>query len=129
MEKINELYIVLENRPKAAGEMFRVLKKKDISIYAVGLFGDSARIYVSNPEQALNLLKENGYAVEVREVLRVVLPNRQGALKDLTMKLGNAGINIIYLYGALEEKQKKGIIILEVDDANLAIDLFRNHEY
>ena len=129
MEKIQELFVVLDNQPRAAGELFRVLKKKRISIYAVGLFLDTARLYVSDPDNALEVLKEHGYAVDTRKVLRVILPNRRGALMDLTMKLGNAGINIEYLYGALEEKQKKGIVVLEVDKPDLAIDLFRNHQF
>lgn len=129
MEKIQELFVVLDNQPRAAGELFRVLKKKRISIYAVGLFLDTARLYVSDPENALEVLKEHGYAVDTRQVLRVILPNRRGALMDLTMKLGNAGINIEYLYGALEEKQKKGIVVLEVDKPDLALDLFRNHQF
>ncbi len=129
MERIQELFVVLDNQPRAAGELFRVLKKKRISIYAVGLFLDTARLYVSDPENALEVLKEHGYAVDTRQVLRVILPNRRGALMDLTMKLGNAGINIEYLYGALEEKQKKGIVVLEVDKPDLALDLFRNHQF
>jgi len=129
MEKIQELFVVLDNQPRAAGELFRVLKKKRISIFAVGLFLDTARLYVSDPDKALEVLKEHSYAVDTRQVLRVILPNRRGALMDLTMKLGNAGINIEYLYGALEEKQKKGIVVFEVDKPDLAIDLFRNHQF
>lgn len=129
MEKIQELYVILENKPGTAGELFRILKKKRISVYAVGMFVDAARLYVSHSEKALNVLQENGYEVEVREVLKVALPNHQGALMELTMKLGNAGINIKYLFGALEPKQKRGTIILEVDDPELALDLFKNHVF
>ncbi len=28
MEKIKELYVVIENRPKATGEMLQILKKR-----------------------------------------------------------------------------------------------------
>lgn len=129
MEKIKEVFVVLENRPNAAGELFRLLKKRKISIYAVGLFLDAARLYVSDTAKTVELLNEAGYVVEERDVLRHILPNRQGALMELTMKLGNAEINVEYLYGALEPKQKKGIIILEVDNPDLAIDIFRNHQY
>jgi hypothetical protein len=100
MEKIKELYVVIENRPKATGEMLRVLKKKNVSIFGVGIFQDTARLYVSEPKQAYQVLHENNYVVEEREVLRVLLPNHPGALMELTTKLGNAGININYLYGA-----------------------------
>ncbi len=129
MEKIQELYVILEDRPGTAGEMFRVLKKKQISVYAVGVFIDAARIYVSDTEKALEALRENGYEVDVREVLKVTLPNHRGALMELTMKLGNAGINIKYLFGALEPKQKRGTVVLEVDDPDLALDIFRNHQF
>ena len=125
MQKITELFVVIENRPNAAGELFRVLKKKNISIFGVGLFLDTARLYVSNPADALKILQEHNYTVEEREVLAVDLPNHQGALMEMTMKLGNARINIEYLYGALEPRQKKGIVILEVDQPALALKLFQ----
>jgi len=126
MQKIKELYVVIENRPNSAGELFRVLKKKKISIYGVGIFLDTARLYVSDSREALSVLQDHNYVVEEREVFAVELPNRQGALMELTMKLGNAKINIEYLYGAVEPKQKKGLIILEVDKPELALQIFQN---
>jgi hypothetical protein len=129
MEKIKELYVVIENRPKATGEMLRILKKKNISIFGVGIFEDTARLYVSDSKQAYQVLHENNYVVEEREVLRVLMPNHPGALMELTTKLGNAGININYLYGALEPKQASGTIILEVDNPALALDIFKSHKF
>jgi len=129
MEKITELYVIIENQPNAAGNLFRLLKKKNIAVYAVGLFQDTARLYVSDPPKTISLLNDLNYVVEEREVLAISLPNKTGALMDLTMKLGNAKVNIEYMYGALEPKQKKGTIILEVDKPNLALELFRNHSF
>jgi hypothetical protein len=129
MEKIKELYVVIENRPKATGEMLRIIKKKNISIFGVGIFQDTARLYVSDSKQAYQVLHENNYVVEEREVLRVLMPNHPGALMELTTKLGNAGININYLYGALEPKQASGTIILEVDNPALALDIFKSHKF
>ena len=129
MEKIKELYVVIENRPKATGEMLRIIKKKNISIFGVGIFQDTARLYVSDSKQAYQVLHENNYVVEEREVLRVLMPNHPGALMELTTKLGNAGININYLYGALEPKQPSGTIILEVDNPALALDIFKSHKF
>ena len=128
MEKIQEVYVILENSPGSIGEMCRILKKRNVAIYAIGVFVDSARICVSDTGKAVKGLQEHGYETEVRDMLRVVLPNRKGALMEFTTKLGNSGININYLYGALEEKQKKGTIILEVDQPELALDIFRHHD-
>jgi hypothetical protein len=129
MKKIKELFVVLENRPNAAGNLFRLLKKKDLSVYGVGIFQDTARLYISDSQKALEVLLENNYVVEERDVIQIILPNRQGALMELTMKTGNAGINIEYLYGALEPKQKKGVIVLGVDNINLALEIFRHHKF
>ncbi len=129
MEKISEIFVVLENKPGASGEMFRILKKKNIGVYATAMFIDFARLHVTNPEKAFEALQQNGYQVEMRDALRVILPNRQGVLMELTQKLGNAGINIDYLYCALQEKQKRGIVILEVDQPELALKIFYTHQF
>ena len=129
MEKIIELFIVLEDKPGSIGELTRLLKKKNISIKAVGVFLDTARLHVSDPKKALAVLQENGYTTESQEVLRISLPNRTGALMELTHKLGNAGININYLYGTMEDNQKSGMIVLEVDKPDLAVDIFKNHKF
>ncbi len=129
MEKIIELYILLENKPGTIYDLTRLLKKKRINILAIGLFIDTARIYVDAPERAIQAMHEQGYAVEQREVLSIKMPNRPGALMEITQKLSNAGINIINLYGAMEKDQKRGRIIMEVDKTDLALDLFKNHKY
>jgi hypothetical protein len=129
MEKIQEVFVILENKPGTISDLTRIIKKKRISIFAIGLFIDTARLHVSDPEKALAAIQENGYQAEMREVLRINLPNRQGAMMELAQKFANAGINIIYLYGTMEEKQESGIVIMEVDQMQLALDIFRNHEF
>ena len=127
MKKITELFVLLENKPGTIYELTRVLKKKHINIEAIGLFIDTARLLVSDPESARAALQENGYQADLREVLTLDLPNRRGVLMEITQKLSNAGINIIYLYGTMQAGQSSGTVILEVDNMRLALDLFANH--
>jgi hypothetical protein len=129
MENITEVFILLEDRPGSIYELTRILKKKKININAIGLFVDTARIHVDDPQKALDVIHENGLVAEKREVLGIRLPNRQGALMELTQKLGNAGINIKYLYGTMNKGEKDGLVILEVDQPQLAIDIFKNHKF
>jgi len=129
MDTILELFVLLDDKPGSISELTRILKKKHISIFAIGLFIDTARLYVSHPEKALEAIHENNYQAELRKVLRVSLPHKQGTLMELTQKLANADINIKYMYGTMEEGQKTGIIILEVDKTDLAIDIFKNHQF
>lgn len=129
MEKTHQIFVLLENKPGTSFELCRILKKKNIAIFAIAMFVDSARLHTSDPEGTMEALQEHGYNCEIREVLREILPNEQGAMMQLTQKLSNAGININYLYGTIEEKQKHGMLILEVDQPKLALDLFKNHKY
>ncbi|MCB0276476.1 MAG: hypothetical protein KDI06_16795 [Calditrichaeota bacterium] len=109
--------------------MSRILKKKNIAIQSVAVFVDSARLVVSDPEAALRKLQEHGYSAELRAVLQANVPNKRGILADMTQKLGNAGVNIKYLYCSLHDRQRKGVIIMEVDKPEFALKLFRNHQF
>ena len=80
MEIISEVFVILEDTPGSISELTRVIKKKRISIYAIGLFIDTARLHVSDPEKALEAIQANGYQAELRDVIRIVLPNHQGTV-------------------------------------------------
>ena len=127
LEKISEVFVVLEDRPGSIGELCRVLKKKGINILGIGVFFDTARLHVDNTAKAIQVLKEYDYQTEERDVLRVTIPNKPGMLSHLTEKLGKAGINIKYLYSTLTIEQPNGIVILEVDQLQLAVDIFSEH--
>jgi len=77
MDKILELFVILEDKPGSISELTRILKKKRVSIFAIGLFIDTARLYVSHPEKALEAIQMNNYQAELREVLRIHRNNFQ----------------------------------------------------
>jgi hypothetical protein len=129
MQKISELYVILEDAPGTVGELLRVLKKKKISIYAVGLFIDTARLHVSDPLKGLEVIQEYGYVVELRDVIRVELSNKLGVLYEIAQKVANAGININNLYGAVGKKDSEGIVIMETDNIPLTLDIFKNDKF
>jgi len=127
MEKVSEVFVIMEDHPGSIGKLCRVLKKKGINILAIGVFFDAARLHVDDTPKAIKVLQENDYQTEERDVLRVTMPNKPGMLMQLTEKLGKAGININYLYSTLTNEQSTGIVILEVDQMQLAVDIFKDH--
>jgi len=129
MKQVKQLFVVLPNEPGSSAKLTRILKKKRIAIYAIAMFVDSARLHLSDAETAMHALHENGYTAEIRKVLEILLPNKQGAMAEMTQKLGNAGINIEYMFGTIEKRQKHGRLILEVDNSELALKLFKNHKF
>lgn len=121
MERITEIFVVLENRPSTLGELCSHLAENDINIEAIGVFQDTAKLYVKNVSKATKLLSRLNYTTELRDVLKVELENRPGALAEVTTKLGNKGVNIEYCYGTLSRKGDATSIILDVSDIDKAL--------
>ncbi len=123
MERITEIFVVLENRPATLGELCSHLAENDINIEAIGVFQDTAKLYVKNVSKAVKVLNKLNYTTELRDVLRIDLENRPGALAEVTTKLGNKGINIEYCYGTLSHKGGGASIIIDVSDIEKAVAL------
>ena len=126
MERISEIFVVLENRPSTLGELCSHLAENAINIEAIGLFQDTAKLFVKNVSKAIKILNKLNYVTEVREVLKVDLENRPGALAEIATKLGDKGVNIEYCYGTLSSKGKNAAVILDVKDVNRAIKALKS---
>ena len=86
MERISEIFVVLENRPSTLGDLCSHLAENGINLEAIGVFHDTAKLYVKNLNKAMKILDKLNYVTEIREVLRVELENRPGALAEIASK-------------------------------------------
>ena len=125
MEKITEIFIVLENRPSTLGELCSYLAENKVNIEAIGIFHDTAKLYVKNTNKAVKVLSKADYTIDLRDVLKVELENRPGALADIASKLGNKGINIEYCYGTITKKAGGTAVILDVSDLDRAMKILK----
>ena len=125
MEKVKELFVILEDRPNALGELFTILSKNNIKINSIGVFVDSAKLIVSQVEKTKQILLDNHYAAEIREVLKVRVDNTPKELAYVTERIGHVGINISHAYGTAESRDNKMTLILDVADIDMALSLFK----
>jgi hypothetical protein len=125
MKRITEIFVVLENRPSTLGELCSHLAENKINIEAIGVFQDTAKLYVKNANKAMKVLDKLDYTTEVRDVLKVDLENRPGALAEVASVLGNKGVNIEYCYGALSKKGNATSVILDVSDLDKALKILK----
>jgi hypothetical protein len=128
MEKITELFVVVENRPGALGDLLGCLGREKINIEAIGLFQDIAKISVSDVNRAVNVLGQSNYQVELREVIRLHLDNKPGSFAMAISRLGSAGINIDYCYCTVDTGQKNASVILDVEDLDRAMLVLKGTE-
>lgn len=125
MEKVKELFVIIEDRPKALGEMLAVLAKEKIVIENMAAFVDSAKLIVKNIEKAQKVLKQHNYAAEVRDVIRTRVENKTKELAYITERIGHLGINISYIYGMTRPGEKDITLIMDVSDVETALSLFK----
>jgi hypothetical protein len=124
MEKTQELFVILEDRPRALGELMKILSTNNIKIQSIGVFVDSAKLIVNKPEETKKLLQKHDYAVEIREVLKVQIDNSPKELAYITERIGHVGINISHAYGTTNASNNQLTLILDVADINTALSLF-----
>lgn len=125
MERITEIFVVLENKPSTLGELCSHLAENKINIEAIGVFQDTAKLYVKSVNKAMKLLSKLNYVTELRDVLKVDLENRPGALAEIASKLGNKGVNIEYCYGTLSKKGDVASVILDISDIEKAAKILK----
>lgn len=126
MERITEIFVVLENKPSTLGELCSHLAENGINIEAIGVFQDTAKLLVQNLNKAVKVLSKLDYTIELRDVLAANLENRPGALGELASKLGNKGINIEYCYSTFGKKKDQISVILDVSDIDKALKIMKN---
>jgi hypothetical protein len=128
MERITEIFVLLDNRPSTLGNLCTYLAEEEINVEAIGVFHDTAKLFVKNLNKAVKALsKREEYAShELRDVLLVDLANKPGALAELTSKLGDEGINIEYCYGTLSRKGDTVSVILDVSNIDRAEQLLKS---
>ncbi len=99
---VTQFYILLENIPGTLAEISHRLGYAGINIRGISLVDKEdksiLRIVVNDPVSCERVFKEAGISYTKEEVLAVEMPNVPGALSECAKALGDANINIVYLY-------------------------------
>lgn len=128
MPRAKALKIRVEDHPGVLGEVASALGAKGINVRAVHGWGDGREGYlclvVDKLAAANKLLSARGLKPEEEEVLEVQLANRPGTLGDVAKTLGDAGVNIRYVFvGA--DGGRKATVFLAVSDMAAALKALR----
>ena len=93
-----QLDVDLPDRPGELGKLTALLGDARINIDAMSANSGAGHSYVSmlvdQPTKARQLLDQAGYRSSTRTVIVVRLPDHPGALAELALRLGSAGVDI-----------------------------------
>ena len=83
------------------------------------------RLLTSDTDKAIDLLSGADYLYDITPVMAVELDNHPGTLAATAKKIGDAGINISYVYGSVSPSDGKTLFIFCPEDIDLAARIFQ----
>lgn len=120
MEKTKQLTVWMESAPGQMGKIARALDdaKVNITAFTCQSFTGACplRLQLNHHAKARQILQALGLRITEEEVLRVTVTDAPGMLGKIGTRLGEAGINVEYGYGAVTEKARKADLVLAVSD-------------
>ncbi len=127
MPTAKEFTLTMEDRPGTLGKICRALADRNVNILAAQSFpsgGKSAvRFVVDDPTKVRSVLDHEHVTYTEEEVVQVKLTHRAGELARAAQKLGDASININYLYCGAEPSSSTPLIIFGVNEVSKAAPL------
>ncbi|MGF7185459.1 hypothetical protein GGQ84_001548 [Desulfitispora alkaliphila] len=121
---VKQISIFLENKSGRLAKVTRVLGEQEVNIRALSIADTTdfgiLRLIVDNPEKALEVLKEAGFAVSEAEVIAVEIPDSPGGLAGVMDVLEEAGVNIEYLYAFLKNSAQNAVVLFRVEAVDKA---------
>ena len=128
---IRQLSVFLKNNPGTLRAMTELLGKGGVDLLALSIadtqsFGIVRTIIHSEQmDQALNLLKENGYIARVNHVICAAVPDRPLGLSELLAVIEQAKLSVEYMYSFLRATEPgTAHMILRLDDGKKAEEVF-----
>lgn len=123
--RVKQISIFIENRSGRLREVADVLGKNTINIRALSLADTSdygiLRLIVDNPEKTRDVLKRDNFTLSETDVIAVEVADKPGGLSEVLDILGEAGINVEYMYAFVEKSSDNAVIIFRIEDIETAI--------
>ncbi len=126
---LKQISVFLPNQVGTLFKLTQILMDNDINMRAISVaetadFG-ILRVLVdqNKTEECVKVLKAENYLSLITEVIAVDVPDKPGALHDITRILAEERVNIEYLYSTLVKE--KAIIVIRVDDIDKAVNILK----
>lgn len=124
---VKQISIFIENKKGSLAEVTKFISDKKINLRALSIadtqdFG-ILRIITDNPDNARELLKNEGYTVTATSVLAVALDDAPGSMAAILRVLSDAEISVEYTYAFMSNVQGKAYMIFRVDNNEKATEV------
>jgi hypothetical protein len=126
---IRQLSVFLENKTGHLNEILRVLSKNNINIVALTVADSSdygiLRAIVSNPEKAMEVLRNEHFTVRVHEIISLEMDAAPGSMSHILDLFTAADICVEYVYAF--SFGSKSILMIRTDNSEKAIEIIKTN--
>lgn len=117
---LKQVSIFAENSKGTMQKITGILAREEINIWG-SVTNDSAeygiiRMVVSEPEKALEALKQEGYLAQLNEVMGVEVEDKVGNLNHLLLAFSQSNINVNYIYLSFNRDSGKPVLVFHTED-------------
>jgi hypothetical protein len=123
--KVEQISVFLENKSGRLSEVTRALGAGGVNVRALTLADTTdfgiLRLIVDDNAKAVELLKKQGFTVGTTSVVAIEVPDRPGGLADILDRIGQAGLNVEYMYAFVERRSDNAVVIFRFDETEKAI--------
>lgn len=121
---IKQISIFVENKPGRLADITAVLAKRNVDIRALSIADTTdygiLRLIVSHPEEAVEIIREEGLTVSATNVLAIAIPDVPGGFSQAIRVLADEMISVEYAYAFITVEKGQAFVILRVADNEIA---------
>jgi hypothetical protein len=124
MDKVRQVSVFSENKPGRIEKITKIFSQEGINILAISITSTNGfgiiKLLVDKCDLAYEKLKENGFSVNLSEVLAIEMKDSPGGLYEVTHILSENGVNIENAYVYVVESRARAYLLIEVKDIEKA---------
>lgn len=126
--KVKQISVFVENKSGNLSDVTTLLGENGIDISAMSLADTTdfgiVRMIVSDTKKAVEILKEQGFAVKCTDVTALAVDDTPGGLAKVLEILKKEGIGIEYLYAFVGKRDKCAMVVMKISEPEKAEILF-----
>ena len=126
---IRQLSVFMENKPGNLNDILLVLAQNNINIAALTVADTSdygiLRLLVSDPQKALDKLREKHFTVRIHDVLSLEMDPQPGSPYRILHHFAEAAISMEYVYAF--SFGSKSIVVFRTDNREKAVEVIKEN--
>ncbi len=123
---VKQVSVFIENETGRLSKLTQILADNKVDFNAAMIAETSEygifRCIVQNPEETVEILKENNFLASISNVIAVAIENKPGGLNSVLKILLAQDIAVKYIYSTIQDAAGEAAIMMKVSDTTKAIE-------